>query len=44
LIDPFLPKQLPSFFIVSDDDRRGNDRIDLGHAQAVIAPPQQASV
>ncbi len=40
LLDPLLPKQLPSFFI-TDEDR--GDRIDLGHAQAVLAPSEGAA-
>ena len=36
LIDPFLPKQLPNFFLRGDDDVRKGEILDLGHAQAVI--------
>ena len=36
LLDPFLPKELPSFFLVEDDDARKGEYLDLGHAQAVI--------
>ena len=36
LIDPLLPKTLPSFFIQDDQDPRGSEILDLGHAQAVI--------
>ena len=37
LIDPLLPKQLPSFFLVDEGDERSKDRIDLGYAQALVA-------
>jgi len=36
LIDPFLPKQLPSFFLVDGEDSRNSEILDLGHAQAVV--------
>lgn len=36
LIDPFLPKQLPTFFIDAGEDARDAGILDLGHAQAVI--------
>lgn len=36
LIDPFLPKQLPNFFLRGEDDVRRGEILDLGHAQAVI--------
>jgi anaerobic magnesium-protoporphyrin IX monomethyl ester cyclase len=36
LIDPFLPKQLPAFFLVDKDDKRNSEILDLGHAQAVV--------
>jgi hypothetical protein len=36
LIDPFLPKQLPAFFLVDKDDSRNSEILDLGHAQAVV--------
>jgi radical SAM superfamily enzyme YgiQ (UPF0313 family) len=36
LIDPLLPKQLPSFFLLDDEDDRRSEVLDLGHAQAVI--------
>lgn len=36
LIDPLLPKQLPSFFIQEDGNGHRSDILDLGHAQAVI--------
>ncbi len=36
LIDPFLPTQLPSFFIDDGEDVRRAEILDLGHAQAVI--------
>jgi hypothetical protein len=31
-----LPKQLPTFFLLDDDDDRRSEILDLGHAQAVI--------
>jgi radical SAM superfamily enzyme YgiQ (UPF0313 family) len=37
LIDPLLPKQLPSFFLLDQGDKRSDDRIDLGYAQAMVA-------
>jgi radical SAM superfamily enzyme YgiQ (UPF0313 family) len=36
LIDPFLPKKLPAFFLVDNEDRRQAEILDLGHAQAVV--------
>jgi radical SAM superfamily enzyme YgiQ (UPF0313 family) len=36
LIDAFLPKQLPAFFLVDKDDARNSEILDLGHAQAVV--------
>lgn len=36
LIDPFLPKQLPAFFLVDKDDARQSEILDLGHVQAVV--------
>jgi anaerobic magnesium-protoporphyrin IX monomethyl ester cyclase len=42
LIDPFLPKTLPAFFLVDKDDKRTSGMIDLGHAQAVLG--QEARV
>jgi len=36
LIDPLLPEKLPSFFLVDEQDDRGNEILDLGHVQAVI--------
>ena len=36
LIDPFLPKELPAFFLVDKDDARNSEILDLGHAQAVV--------
>jgi radical SAM superfamily enzyme YgiQ (UPF0313 family) len=36
LIDPLLPKTLPAFFLVDDDDARNSEILDLGHAQAVV--------
>ena len=36
LIDRLLPEQLPAFFLVDKDDRRRDEVLDLGHAQAVI--------
>jgi anaerobic magnesium-protoporphyrin IX monomethyl ester cyclase len=36
LIDPFLPKELPHFFLRGEDDVRKGEILDLGHAQAVI--------
>jgi len=35
LLDPLLPKELPSFFLLDENDRRGDEILDLGHAQAV---------
>ncbi len=36
LIDPFLPKKLPAFFLVDNEDKRQAEILDLGHAQAVV--------
>jgi radical SAM superfamily enzyme YgiQ (UPF0313 family) len=36
LIDPLLPKTLPAFFLVDNDDARRKEILDLGHAQAVV--------
>jgi radical SAM superfamily enzyme YgiQ (UPF0313 family) len=36
LIDRFLPKTLPAFFMIDHDDARRNEILDLGHAQAVV--------
>jgi radical SAM superfamily enzyme YgiQ (UPF0313 family) len=36
LVEPLLPKELPVFFMGSDDDRYASEVLNLPHAQAVI--------